>query len=1092
MIKQLILVGLFFSIIKGQIISTIDTISALPYTTEIKLDHELIVDTSFSILEQDLNSIKYSLDPIKGILFINNQKDKIQSIIIKYDYYSISLPIKIGPKMLNLPQIDSLIINKDLKNESELILNPVIKEKESIYSSGTFFRNLNISPRGGSEFNGGFQMQIQGSLGNDIQVSGVLSDQNFPIQPEGNTSTLDEIDKIYFQINHNNFAVTAGDVDVNINSGRFLNISRKTVGINNQFKFAGLSGGGSIAGSKGITHQVEFKGIDRKQGPYSLTSKNGNRDIMIVAGSENVWLNGIRLNRGEENDYTIDYSIGEIFFMPKNIIYFDSDIYIEYEYSGEQYNRSLLSSSINKELKNNGNFQLSWFREYDQTSNSNNRINNEVLSIFKNLGDKDAYISGALEDSTGMYVYIDSIYIYDSTNTSVGQHYQVSFTYDNLNGEYVRKLSNNGILYYQWLDRSDPIINNQLMDFYSPVRKLVTPERQQLIQALSNYHVNDWLALSMELAVSDYDKNTLSNMGDTNNKGLGHQLKISGDKIRLNDKIEMGYEISQWGRNKSFNSLQRDRSVQFNQDWNISPIEDKNEKMQNITSTVSIDSLLRINTMLSNYKVGSYNKDRTQIDFIGKNSFIENISGRVNQVRSNNENFQTVYLNTKFLSGSIHPVINYVYERSDRSYHFQHLTSGLEIKGKRLQSTFGIGRREDYVYHDNNEVLLSNGYFGEFDMKFRSSNGWNHSVIYRKRVKTEALDNQKINYDLLQARTSLRKPRAPLRFDARFKVEEVLTENRIIVYDSVGIGLGTHRYDQEFEEYIPDPNGAFISYSVLSGSRIPTTKFEGIQRLEYDFSKKFKSMLKDVKYRMDWKWDFNGQDFDINQYGNNNITNTSIVRSKSKLLNELNYLNQDGRQIKIWNIAERDLNSLDPRGPDLKTINENGADYLQPILNEMHIGLKVDHHRININSSFSPLRDRSAVGYWSEIGLKKRMSSVLHVEGHLQFGYDEGLHQLDKYTSRLRGLRIELLHFFSSKGRIQMRYEWSNVNLFGQANYLPPEALRGNSIGENKRANMNGNIFLKENFSINLNINYISDIRYTNFINLSGEIRAYF
>ena len=141
----MILVGLFFSIIKGQIISTIDTISALPYTAEIKLDHELIVDTSFSILEQDLNSIKYSLDPIKGILFINNQKDKIQSIIIKYDYYSISLPIKIGPKMLNLPQIDSLIINKDLKNESELILNPVISAKESIYSSGTFFRNLNIS-----------------------------------------------------------------------------------------------------------------------------------------------------------------------------------------------------------------------------------------------------------------------------------------------------------------------------------------------------------------------------------------------------------------------------------------------------------------------------------------------------------------------------------------------------------------------------------------------------------------------------------------------------------------------------------------------------------------------------------------------------------------------------------------------------------------------------------------------------------------------------------------------------------------------------------------------------------------------------------
>ena len=31
--------------------------------------------------------------------------------------------------------------------------------------------------------------------------------------------------------------------------------------------------------------------------------------------------------------------------------------------------------------------------------------------------------------------------------------------------------------------------------------------------------------------------------------------------------------------------------------------------------------------------------------------------------------------------------------------------------------------------------------------------------VYRKRIKTEFIDNQKINYDLLQARTFIRKPR---------------------------------------------------------------------------------------------------------------------------------------------------------------------------------------------------------------------------------------------------------------------------------------------------------------------------------------------
>ena len=1092
MINRIILIGLFVSIIKGQIISTLDTINVLPYSSEIKLQHNLIIDTTFSILKQDTDSIEYSLDPINGLFFIDNQKKRIQSIIVKYDYYSIPLPTKIGPKWIDLPLVDSLIINHDLSNNIELTSYPIAKEKESIYSSGTVFRNLNISPRGGSEFSGGFQMQIQGSLGNDIVVGGVLSDQNFPIQPDGNTSNLDEIDKIFFQINHNNFEVTAGDVDINIESGKYLNVKRKTVGINNQFKYEGVAGTGAVAGSKGIMHQIEFKGVDGKQGPYSLTAKNGNKDIIIIAGSERIWLNGVRLYRGEDYDYTIDYSLGEISFMPRNIIFFDSDIYIEYQYADEQYNRNLLTSSINKELNNKGNLQLSWIREYDQTLNTNNEMNSEAISLFKDLGDKEIFVSGAQEDSIGIYVFIDSIYSFDSTNTIIGQHYQVSFTHDSKNGEYVRKLSNSGVLYYQWVDRKNIELSNKSIDYYSPVRQLVAPESHQLIQALSNYRVNNWLDLSLELALSEYDKNSLSKIDDNNNQGIGHQIKISGDQISLNNNIIIGYEILQWGRNKRFHSLQRDRSINFNQDWNITPIYGENELMQIINSKVFIDSLLLINTNLSSYKIGSNRKDRAQLEFKGSTRFFNNISGNINQVRSNNEYYQTIDFNTKLFSGSIHPVIDYKNEYSDKLYHFNHLTSGLQFNGQRLQSILGFGRREDFVYNDNKETLFSKGYFGELDIKFKSLSGWNHYVIYRKRIKTEFIDNQKINYDLLQARTFIRKPRIPLRFDAKFKIEEVLTEERMTVYDSVGVGLGTHRYDMQFEEYVPDPNGAYIAYTVLSGSRIPTTKFEGIQRLEYDFSKKYKTFLKNIKYRMDWKWDFNGNDFHINKYRENNLNSKSVVRSKSKLLNEISYLNQNGHQIKIWNINERDLNSLDPRGPDLRINNENGVDYLKPIINEMHFGLKLDQHRKNIKSSFSSLRDRSTAGYWSEIGLKKRFSSVLHIEGYLQFGYDAGTHQLNNFSSSLKGVQFDLLHFFSSKGRIQTRFEWSNVNLFGEARYLPPEALRGHGIGENRRVNINGNLFLKDNFSINININYISDIRYDNFINLSGELRAYF
>ena len=37
---------------------------------------------------------------------------------------------------------------------------------------------------GGSDFTGGLQMQINGKISDNLDISGILTDQNFPIQPE--------------------------------------------------------------------------------------------------------------------------------------------------------------------------------------------------------------------------------------------------------------------------------------------------------------------------------------------------------------------------------------------------------------------------------------------------------------------------------------------------------------------------------------------------------------------------------------------------------------------------------------------------------------------------------------------------------------------------------------------------------------------------------------------------------------------------------------------------------------------------------------------------------------------------------------------
>src|SRR5690606_20719157 len=104
-------------------------------------------------------------------------------------------------------------------------------------------------------------------------------------------------------------AGTFGDYQVQKRYGEFGFIDRKLQGLLGEFSIKSNTAPGeipdeyngyvSLAGSRGKFNTNYFNGIEGVQGPYRLSGINNERDIIVIAGTEKVFLDGIEMKRGE-------------------------------------------------------------------------------------------------------------------------------------------------------------------------------------------------------------------------------------------------------------------------------------------------------------------------------------------------------------------------------------------------------------------------------------------------------------------------------------------------------------------------------------------------------------------------------------------------------------------------------------------------------------------------------------------------------------------------------------------------------------------------------------------------------------------------
>ena len=542
--------------------------------------------------------------------------------------------------------------NRIVYDEEVLVKNDKKRILGELNSKGSIIRGITFGNNQGSSVQSSMDMQISGKLSPDVSILASISDHNLPIQADGYTQTLQEFDKIYIQLNIKNHSIIrAGHLDLNDETTYFGRYQRRSMGLQFLTNWEKNGNKTSVDVSGGVARseffRMRFQGIEGNQGPYRLTGKNGELFITIISGSEQVYIDGILMKRGENQDYTINYNTGEITFTSFRPIYKQNFINVSYNYTNRNYTRFLITGSI-KHQREKLKAGFSWFMENDNKNAplSLNLSDDDRQTLVNAGNNPDAMFSPSgveteYDVNKILYkrIFSGDTYHYEFSTDQSQKLYQVSFTYFGTGkGDYqLQQTTNNGRVFQY--------VGTGLGD-YMAVRKLPAPEKSQVYSANVEYALDNGV-IGTNVSMSNYDLNTFSSKD--NHQNIGYAARVYANKtFRKNTWTGtpmVEYQVIQ----KNFHILDRINNVDFWRDFNLT-----NEFSQ-ITQNRFIFSFLNDfnKTSSVNYKINyleeknTYKGIKNDLDAVWKTGKFNNL-GAVSYL-----NTQSTDLSTNFIRGTV-------------------------------------------------------------------------------------------------------------------------------------------------------------------------------------------------------------------------------------------------------------------------------------------------------------------------------------------------------------------------------------------------------------------------------------------------------
>lgn len=558
----------------------LDTLSLVPGS--------IVIQTTNA---ETLRDSLYSVDWVNATVVVKKNRILPDTLVVRYRVLTLNLGQEVSHK-------DPLLLRaKGEAPPDPFLYRPTpsvnLFSDQGLQTNGSLSRGISFGNNQDVFVNSSLNLQLSGKLNNDVEILAAITDENIPVQPEGNTQQLQEFDKVFIQLSKEDTRLIAGDFELRRPDSYFMNFFKRGQGASASTSFSlmdttalhktrRMNTAASVAIAKGRFNRLTFQGVEGNQGPYRLTGNNGEPYIIVLSGTEKVYIDGIRMVRGMQNDYIIDYNTAEVTFMPKRMITKDSRIIVEFEYSDRNYVRSfyfLNNEFVTDRVKLKFNF-------YSEQDSKNQPLLQELDStrkaVMASVGDsiQNAYVPTAdslnqFDGTQVLYIKADSttvngtypgIFIY-STDPAAAR-WQVTFTEVGTGkGDYVQDVSTANGRVFKWVEPIAGVSQGN----YGPVLLLVTPKQKRMLTLGTELKIDPRKSLSFESSWSDNDINLFSPVAKAGDHGEAMHLTYRQTDYLSTDtvtgwqlKTTADYEFT----SKNFQPLEPYRPAEFVRDWN--------------------------------------------------------------------------------------------------------------------------------------------------------------------------------------------------------------------------------------------------------------------------------------------------------------------------------------------------------------------------------------------------------------------------------------------------------------------------------------------------------------------------------------------